>query len=183
MERGLIPHAGSEENHMIVSKEQIEERINSQSNIANPELKVVHRGYGGSVKGQHQPRPEFLKEIQAGLVIDGETESEVALAFGSSQRAVSHAFTGDRLSEESKERITARRSKAQEVALDKLMDTLGLINNEKLEECSAKDLSIIAGNMSKVVDHMDNKSVMNSNVLVIYAPKQKTESEYEVVSL
>jgi predicted transcriptional regulator len=160
---------------MIVNKETIEERLKSPANI-------VHKGYGKS-QNSKPDQPEFLKEVEAGLVIQGESQREIAKAFEVSQPAVSYAFNGKNLNSEGVSRLSSRKSEAQEKALDRLMDALDLMDEDKLSKCKAVDLSAIASNMSKVVEKMEGKANTTNNVLVIYAPKQRDESDFETIAI
>lgn len=160
---------------MVVNKEFIEERLKSPANI-------IHKGYGKS-QNKQPDQPDFLREIEAGLVIQGEKQTDVARAFDVSQPVVSYAFTGKNLDDDGKARLQVRKSEVQDKALETLMTTLGLISKEKLEECKAVELSSVASNMSKVVEKMEGRQGQNNNVLVIYAPKQKTEKDFETVAI
>lgn len=160
---------------MIVNEEYVEKRLTSQLNIA-------HKSYGKAQNPQPD-RPDFLREIELGLYLDGETQAEVAKEFGVAQQTISSNFRGFDLSKDSSRRIDSRRQSAQSTALDKLMDTLGLLTVDKMKNCKATDLSSIASNMSKVVDKMDKREGNTNNILIIHAPKMKDEKEFETISI
>lgn len=160
---------------MIITEEQIETRLNSAKNI-------IHRGYGKSQNAQPD-QPEFLREVEAGLCVDGETQRSVAEVFEVKQPTVSYAFNGKTLSSQGKDKLKNRKEQIQDAALDKLFDTLGLMSEEKLNKCKAVELSQIAGNMAKVVDKMDRRESNVNNILIIHAPKMKREDEFETVTI
>lgn len=159
---------------MIASKEQIEERLNSKSN-------VIHKMHGAGRGGPTVP--SALKEVAIGLRLEGEKNSEIAKSLEISPQLVSNAFNGKaNLPEKSKDRIQTRKQDACDLAMDKLMDSLGLIDSEKLEDLSAVQLSVVAGNMSKVAERLEGRSGIQNNVLVVYTTSQKAESEFRVIN-
>jgi len=69
-------------------------------------------------------------------------------------------------------------------ALDRLMHTLGLLTDDKLSGCSAKDLSVIASNMGRVVERTSPKEERPDGLtFIIYAPELKQERAYDVVEI
>jgi len=72
--------------------------------------------------------------------------------------------------------------KIRDVAMDKLLITLGIIKDEKLEELGQKDLSIVAGNLARVVEKTlpREENASGANV-ILYAPTQMNVEEYNVV--
>lgn len=69
-------------------------------------------------------------------------------------------------------------------ALDRLMQSLGLLTDDKLSGCSAKDLSVIASNMGRVVEKIQTKVETPDNInFIIYAPELKQEKSFDVVEI
>lgn len=160
---------------MIASINAVSARLNSPANVLH-KLKGAGRG-GPSI-------PPAIEEISAGLVIEGEKRKEIAKVFDISTASVGNAFNGKgNLTEGSKNRIAERRASAHDQALEKLIDTLGLINQEKLEECNAVSLSMVASNMTKVIEKLEGRNSNSNNVLIVYAPRQKEEREFKTISL
>lgn len=161
---------------MITTELQIEERLTSKQNI-------IHKGFSRN-QNPTGYQPEFLREIEAGLVIQGEQGKDVAKVFNTTPQTVSNYNNGRNLSEDGQKRIEERKGKARDAALDALVDTLGLIKEDDIKKVSVKDRSIIASNLSKVVEKMDSRgNVSNHNTLVIYAPQQKSEASYESITI
>jgi transcriptional regulator with XRE-family HTH domain len=111
-----------------------------------------------------------------------ETQQEIAERFGISRQGVAHikegAGTVDNKAVE--QAIESARNKA----LDRLMASLGLLTDDKLSGCSARDISSIAANMSRVVEKtMPDRDRMGNINLVIYSPELKTEKSFEVVEI
>jgi hypothetical protein len=85
--------------------------------------------------------------------------------------------------EELKEKVSKGLNTARDKALDLLMRSLGLITDEKLENCNATTLSKIAADMSRVIEKTGDKNInvdMSTKVLV-YKPRQVSEDEYEII--
>ena len=157
---------------MIVTKEQIEERLNSNKNI-------IHRGFSSSET--NSPRqPEFIKKIEAGLVIEGESQRDVAAAFGVDYRSINKVTQAD---PDVKQRLEAKRNNIRDSALDSLMNALGFINGEKLKDAKLTELSSVAKDMSVVVEKMSSKDSLGDRTLIVFAPVIKSERDYEVIEL
>ena len=160
---------------MIVSEEQITERLNSRAN-------VIHKSFARAQRAGAK-QPEFLKEITAGLCLDGEEQKHIAREFEITQPSVSYAFSGKSLNDDGRSRLANRKQEIQDAALDRLADTLGLLDEDKMRNCKAIELSQIASNMSKVVEKMEGRNGNTNNVLIVYSPKMKTEEEYETIAI
>lgn len=75
-------------------------------------------------------------------------------------------------------------SSVRDRALDRLMHSLGLLTDDKLSGCSAKDLSLIASNMGRVVEKIQNKVEQPDNInFIIYAPELKQERSFETIEI
>lgn len=80
------------------------------------------------------------------------------------------------------ERINA----IQDIAMEKLMASLGLIDGDKLANAKLTDLSRVAVDMSRIVEKTGPKDTNNGNPVVnltLYCPTVKSEKEYKVVSV
>lgn len=162
---------------MIVDESEIKNRLTSETN-------VIHKLRGAGKGGPSIP--VFISEIQSGLIIQGESQKKVAETFDISTQTVHNNFhTKGNDPEASKRRIEKRKLDAQSDAMDKLIDSLGLIGQDKLNDCNAVQLSLVAGNMAKIVERLDgNHRNENSNqVLIVYAPPQKSEHDFKVIDI
>jgi hypothetical protein len=77
-------------------------------------------------------------------------------------------------------------NRAMESALEKTLQSLGMITPDKLIGLSAKDLATIASKTSKVIDNCrpDKDSNLQSNIsITIYSPEQKSEDHYRVIDV
>jgi transcriptional regulator with XRE-family HTH domain len=181
---------------MNLDPKSAQERLSSNRNLANrfgkPDQSVSENsaGVGESsvevVKFRDTSRegkpnlPVFVRTTMA-ILAEGEPQSSVAKEFGVSQMTVSKAKNGKTKTDRSE--IDMVRNAVQDKALERLMVSLNLINDDKLSSSSAKELSGIAANMAKVVDRTAPKGQLDgANVqLLVYAPQIKAEDNYRVI--
>lgn len=145
------------------------------------------------IRGRHTGSrnvPEPVRDLMASMVIDGASAASVGRALGVSGDVAERSATGrvggrpanaDRLS-----KIKERKLDIQDSALVKLMRSLELIDDDKLLECSAKELSGISSNLAKVHSTLEEKSdggAGNNVNIVVFAPQQKREDRYKVVDV
>jgi len=82
--------------------------------------------------------------------------------------------------------LTNRKNKISKRAINKLNLAISMINEDKLKESSARDLSTIAKDMAQVVKHMEPDKEQTSEVspvqFVMFAPQVRNENHYEVVT-
>lgn len=112
----------------------------------------------------------------------GEKTSALAAEFQITQGNVSHIKTGRTHGIDEKE-IVESLSEVRDKALDRLMVSLGLITDEKLAKCNAKELSVVAANMGKVVEKTIPRDSVDRINLVIYTPELKQERAFDVVDI
>lgn len=113
----------------------------------------------------------------------GEHQPKLAQEFGITQANVSSIERGKTkgIDEEHANKVI---SQVKDRALDRLMCSLGLLDDDKLSSCSAKDLSIIASNMGRVVDKISPKEERPDNInFIIYAPELKQEKSFQTVEV
>lgn len=174
---------------MFLEESQARERLNSENNLANR--------FGNSKAPVVTIREEVLKtpgkktpELSVNTRTEiatrarlGESPEALSKEFGTNRANISHIKNGHTagINEEKVERtLTPIRDKA----LERLMASLNLLDDDKLSGCSAKDLSVIASNMGRVVEKTMPKSESPDRVnLIIFAPEQKHERSYQVVEV
>lgn len=115
--------------------------------------------------------------------------SEVARTFGVSISAAHNAKLGQSSPNnplpELQSKLEKNLGRVRDKALDTIIESLDLIDTNKLEKEDARGLSAIASNLSKVVEKTLPKS-SESNLraqLIVYAPTQINESKFEVVEI
>lgn len=82
------------------------------------------------------------------------------------------------------ERVKQVTNNVRDLALERLMASLGLLTDDKLTGCSAKDLSTIASNMGRVVEKIQDKVETPDNInFIIYSPELKQERAFDVIEV
>lgn len=166
---------------MIITLEQAEERINSGSNLLN----ILEK----------RRKPFFqqrTKEEQADIAAEAQLDTfkNVARKHDISVSQVSNLSqgkTGPQMQPNTEivDRAEEKLNDVRERALDKLMVAMGLLDDEKLGKQSAKDLSTIAANLSKVAANATMKDKGNAPQvqIIMYAPQQKKMEDFKVVEV
>jgi hypothetical protein len=80
---------------------------------------------------------------------------------------------------------TLTEKKVQEIALNRLMDALGLLSLDRIENETPKTVSTIAANLSRIHSNLKPKESGNSNNMnvILYSPKVKNESDFECIEV
>lgn len=132
--------------------------------------------------------PEPIREVIGAL---GELNSykDVARSFNVSIPTVSFAVSGEvggkPANKDRKDAVVARRLSIEDIALTKLMKSLDLIDDDKMENCSAKELSQVSSNLAKVSQSMRDStgSIGNQTNIVVYSPERRSEDTFKVVDV
>lgn len=191
---------------MILTEEQAKARIESSENLINRLNKEEEPTYSGIEKVE-EPKEKIVTlnpraahagyykhlasedriEVAARARI-GEPQKKLMAEFGVSQHTVSvlakgQDYFGRGRVDEAK--VQDRMNEIQDVALCKLMKTLGYLGDEKLSELGAKDLAAVAQSMAKVAGTLRPQERAGDAVaqVIIYAPETRPESKYQVVSV
>lgn len=182
---------------MTLTEEELKARLDNPRNLANRFSKATtaqkHKEDKVTVIdkrkiGSHKDRVDLTVEERtlavamnrAGLA----TTRELGPIFGVSQMAISNGNTGKaKVDEERLALLDRQMGVVRDAALDRLMDSLGLLSKEKMESCKPKELSDIAANMGKVIEKTLPKAQRDGAQMnvIVYAPEQKTEKAYRVV--
>lgn len=113
---------------------------------------------------------------------------------GTSSKAIQTEFAvtknqiiGAKKSKRLKKQIEQGKDKVSELAIDRLMATLGLLTPDKMLNEKPKDLSIIAANISSVVARMkppeEKKDTHNGVTIQVLAPQIRDVSSYPVIEV
>lgn len=163
---------------MFISDEEREARLGRG-------LKVHHKQHLSRLNAQTVP--EFLRPV-IGAAAHFSTVKETAAEFGLSKVSVQNMKLGQKWNGETLEPVPELKSKieqivgqAQEKAAERLMQALGLLNEEKLATAKAKDLSAIAADMSRVIEKTSPKSQIQTTQIVIYAPTRRRPEAYDII--
>jgi len=171
---------------MHITREEAEKRLSSPENLArrfgNPDEPPVKHI---PIKLRGKDRVNLSWEDRTEIAIRarlGENQSKLAQEFNITQGNVSHIETG-RTQGVDDSKVNQALEVARDKAVDKLMAALGLITEDKLSSSSARELSVIAANMSRVVEKTLPKDSGGNINLVIYSPELRTERGFRKVEV
>lgn len=188
---------------MFKTEDQINERLNSKNNLVNrfgnnsakdnsaPKVphEVIQENPQVTVIPLEQPGNKAKPKLDAVQKNEiavrsrlGEGQAKLAQEFGISQSAIGEIEQGR--TKVNEDLVQAKINEVGDVAMTKLLCALDFITPEKLEKSKATDLSMIASNMSKVVNNVRGKDSDAPKVIVqIYAPELKSESSFRTISV
>jgi len=163
---------------MILDQEEARRRLNSPRNLLNalPRSSVnfepLHK-----TNGRGKAIPQSLKVI-AGVLSKTERTEEITDALEIPKSALKNK------NPEVRSAIEQTTEKIRDLALNKLMASLGLINDDSLSVCGAKDASLVARNLASVAHQLAPRDTAAAGVtLVVYAPQQRQEKYYDVIDV
>lgn len=173
---------------MEISKEALNKRLNSNSNLLN--------SLGIAVAEQRVPsiiekpivtevtKPVKSQELRvvAGTLAHFDTKASVAAALNLTVQQVDSAKNSNAATLE--QRVKTVVDSVSELALTKVMDCLGLLSVDALCNEKPKELANIAANLSRVHSNVRRTSAESGTapVFVIHAPTMNTVNNYEKVN-
>ncbi len=198
---------------MILTQEQIDKRLSSEDNIVNKleshkiELlarpEVIVRDGKNHVGNQGSRNLSEQEKLAVGVLANTVGNELAGELMGVSENTARHLrsaqmTTGDSenrrfgkdmlLQEQINDRLNSAKLSIQERAAEKLLKSMGLITEDKLENCSVKDLASVTKEMSVVMRNMssnnNSREHSNANVrIIIQQPKQTHESSLDVIEI
>ena len=171
---------------MLIELAQIEQRVNSPDNILN-RLEIQPLPKGGNPYGRHGRGIEI--QTHAAVLAQFKTSAAVARETGYSEREVKYLKIAEpnqngKVNQELANRIDEKMDEVRDKALERTMEALGLLDEEKMEKCNAKDLSVVAANMSKVASNTGHQGNIGAQLnVIVYAPRQKELKEFDFVDV
>jgi hypothetical protein len=164
----------------LVDKKELERRLSSSKNLLNtlpPRDNSVHIGKNGNGTKNAIALPVSLKVI-TGVLAKTEPTKEICAAFDITPRQIQSRNS------EVIAAVNQTTEKIRDLALEKLMSSLGIISDETLSSCSAKDASMVARNLAGVVEKLSPRDQATTQAtLVIYAPQQRDERHYQTIDV
>ena len=181
---------------MIYTEQEADKILTNPRNLVNQissnngklEIKEIKHNKGHTRSLADEERVLIGTIARAGL---GKND-EIAEEFGVTATTVSDLAHGRVCSPahprfvphpELEEKILGKLNQVEEKAIEKLMDSLNIITPEKLNECSAPQASVVASNMSKIVGNCRPQVQDNRKMIVMYAPRQKSLEDFNVVDI
>ena len=168
---------------MILTQEQIKQRISSPDNLINKladhrsstQLEVIVKDGVNNHKGNLGVKHlDSEQRLAIGILAQTTEHKVVAEVFGISESHVNDLATGNRtigngsggarrvvdndLKNQIAERINTTKLTIQERAAETLLKSLGLLTDDKLENSSAKEIAQITTQMSQVMRNLDGDS-------------------------
>lgn len=193
---------------MIMNDNEILSRLNSPDNIVNKlfnspvgESRVIIKPLRDKPKVQGNDLPPMIKELIAGVVVESsESQASIAKTFGVSHSLVNQTargLVGARVDESLKEaakpvntKEPTKEDKAHDLALDAMVDSLGLLNSKlaavnKPTELAriARDMSTISNNIKQGRGDSDGEKKPVVQVILFAPQEQKHESEFNVIDV
>lgn len=168
---------------MLVNLEEVVDRVNSPDNIINKlEIRNPYANSGGGGKSDVEKQSEagaiaIASSIKIAAEVTGYSEAHI--------RDLKRGLTNHNSPPDEKlvKAIEVKTDKAQEAAVDKLMEALGLMDADKMSACDAKELSGIAANMAKVASMGRAAGNGASANVIIYMPQQRDLKDFAVIDV
>lgn len=175
---------------MFLDPEKARARLESEDNLANRFKKKEEKPPEIQEVTLHRPgkdRPNLTREERTEIATRaklGENQQRLADEFGTTQENVSQIKNRKNQKNIDEDKVESTITQVRDKALDRLMSSLGLLTDDKLSGCSAKDLSVIAANMGRVVDKTLPKSDSPDKInLIIFSPELRQEKSFKVVEV
>jgi hypothetical protein len=183
---------------MFLTNEQADARLNSEKNLArrfsksevnaqvpdkSPEVILTEKVI--PLPGKN--RVNLTKEERTNIAIETRlgtsSQTEVARANNLNLLTVNNIHSGKTKGID-EERVSKIVAEAKDLALQRLMNSLGLLTEDKLSGCSAKDLSVIASNMGRVYEKIQDRVEQPDNInFIIYTPELKQERAFNTIEV
>jgi transcriptional regulator with XRE-family HTH domain len=168
---------------MIISEEEARRRQESPDNLAN-RFNIHHERieHAGRKPGQKNLPIETKDEIALRSRI-GEKQAILANEFNVSQNEISEIERGN-IKSINEAKVERQLGEVRDLALEKVMLSLGLITADKLSGCSAPELAHISNNLGNVVSRtIPNANQQTSVNLIVYSPEPRKESSFKVIEI
>jgi len=162
---------------MFIDEKELLRRINSTKNLVNTvkekpaETVVVKK----PLREQSQQAPEGLKIIAASLIAQGEKPADVQQAFNLSAAQVN--------AEKSNPAVARTLDRVRELALDKMLLSLGLMTQDKFDNASLRDLSHVAADLSRVIERTTKEDGSSKVQFILHVPETKSIAGYKVIDV
>ncbi len=168
---------------MILTKEQAEERLKNENNLANrfSSGKVIDLPRKGKKKDEGNLTEIERNEIAVRARL-GESQQVLAEEFDTRPANISHIKLGKTKGID-EEKVEQQVNAVKDKALERLMKSLGLLDDDKLSKCSAKDLSVIASNMGRVYEKTTSQREASPTQVIIYAPQLRDENRFKTIEV
>lgn len=182
---------------MFLTQEQIDARISHEDNLINylgtPRVKLVlpQGKNGGRLPGRKNMTDEEREDC--GVLANVAGNGIAAEIFGVHPTTASSLSNGKVAGSEKPElknaiteRVEKYKDQIEERAAERLLAAINFLDDDKLANSKATELSQIAANMSKTLDNVKPRGTGDKGPKVnifIHQPKQATEDNFEVIEI
>lgn len=167
---------------LLLDDSEIKE-IRIEDVLPKSEDRAVITIKGEHLGKRHEGKDDIAKEV---IALDAITigPTEAAKLHGVPQSSASKYANGqDIADDDTRARVLSARHNIADVAVSKLMDTLGMFNPENIEK--PIDQIRAAGHLANIVEKMTGSDRNNGNEvhLHLYGPKQKSLEHFTVIDV
>ena len=178
---------------MLLTEDEANDRIAASNNAANYVINRVSRAHHKQSLENRltlEEQAELASRVQANAGnASGRSNEDIAAEYGVSRMQANHlarGFTGGTVATPNTQLVEATERKTLEInqsAGYKLLAALGVITDEKLESLKAKDASIVAANLSRVMANTAKKDKATNQILIINTPEERKIDAYKVIDV
>lgn len=148
--------------------------------LTDSELNVRLSSANNAAKGRTigaKEIPDSLREI-IGFSAHFEKAKEVAKVFNVSDHST-HMAKESRNHPNVREKIQSRLGAAHDLALEKMLKAMGVIDDNKIEALEPLQALEVAKGMAQIIDKTSEKTpIFGGGNVMIYAPQVRSESDY-----
>jgi hypothetical protein len=151
--------------------------------ITESELEVKLNHVNNAAKGRTLGARNIPDNLRAviGLQAHFDTAKNVAKSFDIAPITAHHAKESHGHSA-ARKKIDEKLAEVKDLALDKMLKSLGVIKDDKIEKLSVKGALAVAKTMADIVDKTTEKNqVVTPNQVLIYAPQIREDNDYSNV--
>ena len=178
---------------MFISEAELQRRLSSHKNIATilpsrPSVFNKPSAFQRPVSsGAVAPEPESVTQDPAKLAPDVVAVIGASLVQqGVSQETVCKELSvaPDQIKQANPKRVQSSIDRVRELAIDRLMITLGLMKPEMLESASLKELSNCTANLSRVLGKTAPRELNDNRVqFMVYSPAIRRLDDFPILNV
>lgn len=175
------PIVNSESEPEEISAEEYDRMIQSDEE-ANVEYKSI--GLAGRKAGVKGLSEDDRTEIAVRGIL-GQSQNDIAKKFGVTQPAISYIERNKAKKVDYRPKETVVQD-IKDRALQKLYDSLGLIDDDKMANLSAEKLSRVGQNLAGIVNNLASKEQSNGAdkiQVIIYQPELRKEAAFNTIEI
>ena len=180
----------------ILTDKEFEDELNSLNGnkpIKETEVARIEKMPTSGRNEGDTNKPETLRQVIAECKINGADDKAIMEAFKTSTSSI-HAYSNgknstasDHANDKLAKFVKNARNSITRKASRRLISALDQITDDKISELKANEISVLAKNMSSIINDMQEKNTNIDNSMnaqfVIFAPPQKPIDRYDVIEV